>query len=302
MAIPPTTEQLALFGASYRPQRPLCGPSKSGPYRRRERVAALSESPYIETNPACIQSLIITDVDAGDVSGLPQLVGLPPASWSVRTRNAIGSGHIGYALATPVVLTDAAHRRPINLLARVEQGLRDVLGGDAAYAGRIMKNPVSPGLFQDTLWPQDVIFPTYTLRELASSLSNLGALPSPGDPRPRQSGVGRNVDVFDRTRAWSYRAIKRYWQGGFSEWSEVVHAKATILNLDLEREGRTPLPDREIWHLSRSISKWVWSRFTPEAFSEIQAQRVSKRWDKELKELALKRLNETISRAEEGRL
>lgn len=302
MATAPTTDQLALFEASYRPQRPLCGPSKNGPYRRRERSAALSESPYIETNPACIQSLIITDVDAGDVAGLPQLVGLPPESWAVRTRNELGSGHIGYALATPVVLTDAAHRRPINLLARVEWGIRDVLGGDAAYAGRIMKNPLSPGPFQDTLWPQDVSFPTYTLRELASALSDLGALPSPGDPRPRQSGVGRNVDLFDRTRTWAYRAIKRYWNSGFSEWSEVVHAKAAILNLDLEREGRIPLPDREILHLSRSISKWVWSRFTPESFSEIQAQRVSKRWDKELKELALKRLTDAISRAEEGRL
>lgn len=299
MATAPTTEQLALFGASYRPQRPLCGPSKSGPYKRRERAAALSESPYIETNPTCIQSLIITDVDAGDVAGLAQLVGLPPESWAVRTRNAVGSGHIGYALATPVVLTDAAHRRPINLLARVEWGIRDVLGGDTAYAGRIMKNPVSPGLFQDTLWPQDVSFPTYTLRELASALSDLGALPSPGDPRPRQSGVGRNVDLFDRTRTWAYRAIKRYWNSGFSEWSEVVHAKARILNLDLEREGRIPLPDREILHLARSISKWVWSRFTPESFSEIQAQRVSKRWGKEV---ALKRLNDTISRAEESLL
>lgn len=302
MATAPTTDQLALFEASYRPQRPLCGPSKNGPYRRRERSAALSESPYIETNPACIQSLIITDVDAGDVAGLPQLVGLPPESWAVRTRNELGSGHIGYALATPVVLTDAAHRRPINLLARVEWGIRDVLGGDAAYAGRIMKNPLSPGPFQDTLWPQDVSFPIYTLRELASALSDLGALPSPGDPRPRQSGVGRNVDLFDRTRTWAYRAIKRYWNSGFSEWSEVVHAKAAILNLDLEREGRIPLPDREILHLARSISKWVWSRFTPESFSEIQAQRVSKRWDKELKELALKRLTDAISRAEEGRL
>ena len=301
MAMPPTDEQLALFGASYRPRRPLCGPSKSGPYRRRERSAALSESPYIEVNPLCVQSLIITDVDAGDVSGLPQLVGLPPESWAVRTRNAIGSGHIGYALTTPVVLTDAAHRRPINLLSRVEWGIRDVLGGDAAYAGRIMKNPISPGAFQDTLWPQDEIFPTYTLRELASSLADLGALPSPGDPRPRQSGVGRNVDLFDRTRTWAYRAIKRYWSDsdGAATWDEVVHAKATILNLDLEREGRIPLPDREIWHLARSISKWVWSRFTPESFSEIQAQRVSKRWGKEA---ALKRLNDTISRAEESRL
>lgn len=301
MATPPTTEQLALFGAAYRPRRPLCGPAKTGPYRRRERVVALSESPYIETNPTCIQSLIITDVDAGDVFGLAQLVGLPPESWAVRTRNAIGSGHIGYALATPVVLTDAARRRPINLLARVEWGIRDVLGGDTAYAGRIMKNPLSPGAFQDTLWPQDVIFPTYTLRELASSLADLGALPSPGDPRPRQSGVGRNVDIFDRTRAWAYRAIKRYWGGDFGEWGEVVHAKAVILNLDLEREGREPLPDREILHLSRSISKWVWSRFTPEAFSEIQAQRVSKRWGQSVA-AKLDRLNEALSDKEKSLL
>ena len=296
MATAPTDEQIALFGASYRPRRPLCGPSKSGPYRRRERASALSESAYIEVNPLCIQSLIVTDVDAGDVAGLPQLVGLPPESWAVRTRNEIGSGHIGYALATPVALTDAAHRRPINLLSRVEWGIRDVLGGDTAYAGRIMKNPFSPAPFQDTLWPQDEIFPTYTLRELASSLADLGALPSPGDPRPRQSGVGRNVDVFDRTRTRSYRAIKRYWSDGAATWGEVVHAKARVLNLDLEREGREPLPDREILHLARSISKWTWSRFTPEAFSEIQAQRSARRWGKEL---ALKRLSEALSDKEE---
>ena len=109
------------------------------------------------------------------------------------------------------------------------------------------------------------------------------------------------MDVFDRTRTWAYRAIKRYWSSGFSEWSEVVHAKATILNLDLEREGRIPLPDREIWHLSRSISKWVWSRFTPESFSEIQAQRVSKRWGDSVA-VKLNRLANTISRAEESLL
>ena len=254
----------------------LCGPSKTGPYKRRERAAALSSAPYIEVNPLCIQSLIVTDVDAGDVSGLPQLVGLPPASWAVRTRNELGSGHIGYALATPVVLTDAAHRRPINLLARVEWGIRDVLGGDTAYAGRIMKNPVSPGLFQDTLWPQDEIFPTYTLRELASSLADLGALPSPGDPRPRASGVGRNVDIFDRTRAWAYRAIKRYWNSGFSEWDEVVHAKATILNLDLEREGpRAPARPRNLAPINGQSPDGFGENLALESFSEIQGKTIS---------------------------
>lgn len=102
MATPPTGEQLALFEASYRPRRPLCGPSKSGPYRRRERSAALSESPYIEVNPLCIQSLIVTDVDAGDVAGLPQLVGLPPESWAVPQHktpdNNCGQVRLGAAV------------------------------------------------------------------------------------------------------------------------------------------------------------------------------------------------------------
>lgn len=40
-----------------------------------------------------------------------------------------------------VRLTDAGHRAPVNLLARIEQGLTDVLDGDIGYGGRITKNP-----------------------------------------------------------------------------------------------------------------------------------------------------------------
>ena len=39
-----------------------------------------------------------------------------------------------------VRLTDAGHRAPVNLLARIEQGLTDVLDGDIGYGGRITKN------------------------------------------------------------------------------------------------------------------------------------------------------------------
>ena len=46
-----------------------------------------------------------------------------------------------------------------------------------------------------------------------------------------------------------------------------------MLNHALENEGRTPLPTMEIHHLSRSIAKWIWKRFTPETFSKIQSTR-----------------------------
>lgn len=36
------------------------------------------------------------------------------------------SGRIVYALATPVVMTDAARPKPVNLLARVQRGVREI--------------------------------------------------------------------------------------------------------------------------------------------------------------------------------
>ena len=263
------------FADAWLPKHPLCASEKAGPYRRLTRASALSYG-YVEANPACIQSLIIADVDESDVRDLATILGFPAPSWTVmHPRPGITTGHMVYALRTPVCLTDAAHRRPVNLLARVETGVRDVVGGDVGYSGRVMKNPICPPQGQITLWDENL--PTYGLRDLASALDALGALPPWDDPRPRQSsGVGRNVDIFERVRKWSYRAIKRYWSDGESVWGEVVEAYATHANLNLENEGRNPLPEREIYHLARSITRWTWSRFTPETFSALQSTRGKK--------------------------
>lgn len=273
-------DQTVLFEQSYLPHAPLAAMVKTGPYRRTSRENALA-LPYIEANPACIQSLIIADIDAADVIDLPRLCGLPPATWSVRTQNPVGTGHIGYALADPVCLTNAAKRRPVNLLARVETGITTVLGGDPAYSGRIMKNPLAPGDNQLTLWDED--FPCYGLYELAAALDKIRALPAATDPRPRHtSGVGRNVDIFDRLRCWGYRAIKHYWADEQEAWLEAVAIKATDLNLALENESREPLPEKEIRRLARSVAWWIWQKFTPAAFSTIQSYRgrkgAEKRW------------------------
>lgn len=76
------------------------------------------------------------------------------------------SGHIVYALEAPVCLTDAGHRAPVNLLARVEQGLTDVLGGDIGYGGRITKNPTHTAHMP--LWGASEAL--YGLKNLAKAL------------------------------------------------------------------------------------------------------------------------------------
>lgn len=132
------------------------------------------EHAYIETNPIAMQSLIVTDHDGADADFIADLVGLPQPSW-VAMNPHTRSGHIVYALSSPVCLTDAAHRAPVNLLARVEQGLTDVLGGDIGYGGRITKNPKNP--VHMPIWGDSEAL--YGLRELAEALGDVGALPAP---------------------------------------------------------------------------------------------------------------------------
>lgn len=275
-------DESTLFRETWRPQRPLCSHAKTGPYKRRSANDALRYE-YIETNPACVQSLVIADVDTADVRDMHLLLPMPAPTWVVAhpLPGGMVTGHIAYGLATPVITTDAAHRRPVNLLARIEIGIRDVFQADVSYAGRFTKNPLRPPAGQMTLWggEGEELPPLYGLRELAAALDTLGALPSARDRRPRKaSGIGRNVDVFERVRKWSYGAVRRYWSDGYDDWSEAVFAKTSFVNMALQDEGREPLPDTEIKHLSRSVSSWVWRRFTPESFSEVQTKRIQKRW------------------------
>ena len=59
----------------------------------------------------------------------------------------------------------------------------------------------------------------------------------------------------------------------FIQWQSRLNGKA------LERNGDFlyPLDGREVWHIAKSVSKWVWSKFDLEAsdarFSALQAHR-----------------------------
>ncbi|GAA4971724.1 replication initiation protein [Kineococcus glutinatus] len=251
------------------PRAPLAGESKGGAYRRTSRERALT-LPYVEANPSVLRSLVVTDHDGADADVMAALAGLPTPSY-VAMNPHTRAGHIVYALDSPVCLTDAARRRPVNLLARIEHGLCTVLGGDVHYGGRITKNPHHAQQHL-TLWgPQEAV---YGLRDLAGALAGLGALPSAGDPRRNvtSSAVGRNVALFDHTRRWSYRR-----RGDFTsreEWGRAVFAAAWEHNETVIGDAftRGPLSAAEVGHVSRSIAEWTWRRIR-RTFSEEQARR-----------------------------
>ena len=261
-----------LFPDSWLPERPRVSDRKGNPSWRTSRPEALT-MPYIEPNASHVmQSLVITDRDASDADRIAEHVGLPAPSY-VALNPHTTAGHIVYGLKDPVCLTDAARRPPVNLLARVEHGLSTVLGGDPGYGGSLTKNPFHT--YHATLWgPADAL---YGLRDLARSLGDLGALPAAGNARRnvQRSAVGRNVALFDLTREWSYKAVRRHWGAPRADWDRAVYSQATLINETRIGNDFTtgPLSYVEVGYLAHSIATWVWQRFTPDTFTAAQARR-----------------------------
>jgi hypothetical protein len=257
-----------VFTEHWLPQKPLCADRKNGSYKRQARARAL-EHAYIETNPLAMHSLIVTDHDGADSDYIADLVGLPQPSW-VAMNPHTRSGHIVYALKSPVCLTDAGHRAPVNLLARVEQGLTDVLGGDIGYGGRITKNPTHNAHMP--LWGEAEAL--YGLKDLAKALGDVGALPAPhrGAQTVLDSTVGRNVALFNLTRQWAYRARLRYTD--YTEWAETVYAFASMKNESViaDEFSRGPMSENEVAQIAKSIARWVWGKITPEQTARNRAR------------------------------
>lgn len=259
------------FEEHWLPQRPLAGKRKHGGYYRTTRERALT-MPYIESNPTALRSLVITDHDGGRADEIVQLCGLPTPSW-ISLNPLTRDGHIGYVLDKPVCLTNAAVRRPVNLLAAIEAGLNDVLGGDAAYGRRITKNPRHSDHM--TLLGPD--WAVYRMQDLAEPLRQLKALPKWKGVQDRRrklarTDIGRNVELFDVTRSWAYRH-----RGDFTEidpWRTACDDYAWDRNVELITPNflRGPLEAGEVRQIARSVSGWTWKHIK-RTFSEEQTRR-----------------------------
>jgi hypothetical protein len=233
----------------------------AGTYRQ-PRALALQRR-YIQANPSALITQLVIDVDHDDAltRAMSLTSGVPMPSYVAQSPT--GRAHVGYLLKVPVCRTDNARLEPMRFAARVEAGLVNALDADRGYAGFLTKNPVHE--HWDTFWGTDRF---YTLKDLATQLP--GWLPR---TLPRKaadnSGLGRNVALFNRVRLWSYSGVRRYWNDGPTIWGEVTEAYALAVN----QEFAAPLDASEVAHLARSVSRWTWRNFTSERFTEIQRER-----------------------------
>jgi hypothetical protein len=93
---------------------------------------------------------------------------------------------------------DRSRLKVIRYAAAIERAYTAALGADAGYASRFHHNPLS-----DTYVTKIGRDAPYSLAELAQYVD----LTEPPQKKSAPTGIGRNVEIFDRLRRWAYAAV-----------------------------------------------------------------------------------------------
>ena len=194
---------------------------------------------------------------------------LPTPSLVVQNP-ANGHAHILYALKAPVCRTNAARLKPLRYLAALEEGLRVKLGADLGFSGLMCKTP-----HHDAWRTFEASFEAvYDIGELAEWVD----LPTKAPKRLGiRTGLGRNVELFDRLRFWAYKWLGDYKaKGDHERWAAAVLGQCEKYN-----DFAQTLPRSEVQAVAKSVAKWTWQKYTgrmdDKDFSKLQAVRAKAR-------------------------
>ena len=167
---------------------------------------------------------------------LEALADLPPYNWRIDRRSN-GHAHVAWTLARPVHRYPAARIRPLRLLAHVADYYAATVGADSGYSGVLAHNP-APRMRQDE-------FRTIWWREKPHELTGLAEVIPFGwePPELRQTGIGRNCDLFESGMRWAGRR-------------ENAHLPVLPALLALNQTFADPLPFHEVQATAGSIEKY----------------------------------------------
>lgn len=258
----PLYDQLELFKGAL-PVRPYCSNDPTDGLMIRTLDHALKRR-YIQPNHPNSKLWLVYDVDRPTcVSELTDDLLLPAPHFFVQNPNN-QHAHVYYGLETAVHMNPGSSQTALRFAAAVDCALTVQMDSDGQYSGLIAKNPANEH------WRTYTInSPSYELGELAEYLD----LDKYGDKRRNypESGLGRNVNLFDRLRRWSYKAIRQGWPDE-QQWHRAVFERANMYNVH-----DNPLPHNEVRHTATSVAKWVFRNFSAQAFSEVQRARGSRK-------------------------
>ena len=163
------------------------------------------------------------------------LFDLPPPNWIVW-RPANDHAHACWTLAYPVHRYPEARIGPLRYLAHIAEYYAYAVGADPSYAGVLAHNPaLTRETPYTTIWgPEE----PYMLDQLAH------VIPFGWDPpKVRQTGVGRNVALFESGMEWA---------GKSANAALPLFSALVVANQEFSHQ----LPPSEVRATARSIEKY----------------------------------------------
>ena len=255
-----TSEILTTFENSI-PLKPYCTDELSLGLKIRPAETAIKKR-YIQPNKPTDLRWLVYDVDRSTAHYDWQDLHAPAPNFTVMNPDN-GHAHLYYGLEVPVFMQMGAKQNPIRYVSSVDVALTQKLEADPAYAKLIAKNPLH-GSWSLNIWNDR----SYELAELADWL-DLSAMT---DRRVRlpEIGLGRNCNLFDATRFFAYREIRKPVENLL--FPELYSLESFILRCQcyakLHNTFSVPLPVRECETIGKSVGKWVYQHMSPEGFLE----------------------------------
>lgn len=210
--------------------------------------ATAQKARYVQPNGPTHKYYLVFDVDRMGAAIDWADRNVPAPNISVMNREN-GHAHLIYCLHTSVRTAPDASLKPLKYAAAVERALCHALDADVRYSGLICKNPLNAH-WQVAVWEEN----SYTLDWLADCLDMSSSEARNVD---FSYGLGRNCRLFEKTRQWSYRAIRQGFPD-YVQWVEAAIQRVEAYNLQLT----TPLSPAECATIGKSVAKWTYQRFT----------------------------------------
>lgn len=239
---------IELFSELYLPKRPYSTDALSKGIKRRERSAAL-EHLFIESNPKQMKNLITVDIDSSSASWDLKSKAYDdetiPAPLFITTNPQTGHSHAGW-----MIDGYASSPKALHSFGLIKDALTQLTGGDRAYTGLLVRNPLHPG--QITEWDESGA--NLSLAEIRKYTDSV-KLEKRGAPL---AGEGRNRELFDKGRTFAYSEIYKLYKGTSltpnRSLGDSVFAFIMQMNLKL---FPVPLSTSEITTITRSIVTWT---------------------------------------------
>jgi len=198
-----------------------------------------------------------------------------PAPNLVVINPSNGHAHLIYLLGAWVQTDfgDSRRLKVVRYAGAIERAYTAALGADPAYTGRFQHNPLSDAYV--TRIGRDA---PYSLDELARYVD----LNEPILKKNAPTGIGRNVEIFDRLRRWAYVAVADWRIGTYEAWCGVVADRAGQIAATIGAESpRGPLKANEVGHIVKSVARWVWERYGADVPPLLREARIVAKQERE---------------------